>query len=138
MRERLFTLGEANRLLPLVRSITRDVVEHYGAVKAEIGALSELRARRRAGEPVDSALRAQDRRIERRLEGLRRLVDELESLGARLRDYERGVVDFPAAAFDGRHFTFYCWMLGEGAVDHWHLEAEGFGERRPVPAGSSA
>ena len=144
MAEQIFTLEEANEILPLIRSITRDVVDHYRAVKAEVEQLGELRDRRKAGAEVGAdEMRAQDARIGRRLEGLRRLVDEVEALGVRIRDYERGVVDFPAAfvgtgTADDPLFSFYCWMLGEAEVTHWHQEAEGFQERRPITAEASA
>ncbi len=144
MAEQIFTLEEANETLPLIRSITRDVVDHYRAVKVRVQQLGELRDRRKAGEEINAdEMRAQDARIGRRLEGLRSLVDEVEALGVRIRDYERGVVDFPAAfvgtgSSDDSLFSFYCWMLGEGEVSHWHQEAEGFQERRPITAEASA
>jgi len=137
--ERLFTLEEANRLLPLVRSITRDAIRRYRAVKEEIQALGRLKARRRSGDGVAlEDLQRRDAAIEGHLEELRRLVGELEELGCRLRDYEKGVVDFPAASMDGDQFVFYCWMNGEPEVDHWHREAEGFEQRRLMGADSPA
>ncbi|MGH7162329.1 MAG: DUF2203 domain-containing protein [Planctomycetota bacterium] len=139
MSERIFTLDESNQVLPLVRSITRDAVRRYRAAKDEIQALGRLKADRRAGLPVAvDELRAQDARIETHLNELRRLIDELENLGCRLRDYERGVVDFPAAMLDGDQFTFYCWTLGEEQVTYWHREEEGFDQRRLIGAEASA
>ncbi len=137
--ERLFTLDEANRLLPLVRSITRDAVRRYRAVKEEIQALSRLKARLRGGEFVSTdEVHRRDAAIEQHLEELRRLVGELEQLGCRLRDYEKGVVDFPAATMDGDQFVFYCWMSDEREVDHWHREEEGFEQRRLLRADTPA
>ncbi|MGQ0613624.1 MAG: DUF2203 domain-containing protein [Planctomycetaceae bacterium] len=137
--ERLFTLDEANRHLPLVRSITRDAVRRYRAVKGEIQVLSRLKARLRGGEVVAvEEVHRRDGAIEQNLEELRRLVAELEQLGCRLRDYEKGVVDFPAATMDGDQFVFYCWMSGEPGVDHWHREEEGFEQRRLLGADTPA
>ena len=75
--------------------------------------------------------------IERHLCELKRLIDELEDLGCRLRDYEKGVVDFPAASMDADQFVFYCWILGEPEVSHWHTEEEGYDRRRLVGAEAS-
>ena len=138
MTDRLFTLEDANRILPLVRAITRDAVHRYRAVKGEIHKLGKLKADRLAGVPVDEAVvRRQDRLIEGHLYELRRLIDELEALGCRLRDYEKGVVDFPGASMDADQFVFFCWILGEDEVSHWHSEEEGYDQRRAVGAEAS-
>jgi hypothetical protein len=131
MDGKLFSLDEANRLLPLVRSITRDAVRRYRDAKRAILDLEGLKARAAAKLPVRrEEIEAQDAAVAAHLEQLRRLVDELEALGCRLRDYERGVVDFPAATIGDDGFLVYCWALGEESVRHWHSEEEGFDERR--------
>ena len=133
MTGRLFTLEEANRALPLVRSITRDAVRRYAAAKREISAWEELRAR--AGGAPNDELARKDARIARHLEQLRRLTEELSALGCHLRDFERGVVDFPAACMAPGHFIFYCWELGDATVAHWRGEEEGIEERHLVAPG---
>ena len=135
MKDQIFSLQEANRVLPLVKSITRDAVRRYRDVKQAIRALELLKS---GGSENSSALDRQDRIVEGHLDDLRRLIDELESLGCRLRDYERGVVDFPAATLDGDQFVYYCWILGEEVISHWHREEEGFEERRLLEAEASA
>ena len=138
MEARIFTLAEANRVLPLVSSIVRDAVRHYRLAKDGIRAWEWLRAQRRAGQPVsEEDLDRRDRVIASHLEALESLNEELERLGCRLRDFERGVVDFPAAAVDDGGFVFFCWALGETRVEHYHREGEGFRDRRLVGAGSS-
>jgi hypothetical protein len=136
MPARLFTLDEANRLVPLVRCIARDAVASYRATKDAIHTLQRLKA-----PPAAPAaeMERQERRIERHLEELRRLVAELADLGCRLRDYERGAVDFPAAALDAQAlFVFYCWALGDRGVTHWHSEDEGHESRRLLGVEASA
>ena len=136
MHARLFTLDEANRLLPLVRSIARDAVASYRATKDAIRALQRLKA---APAALAAETARQERRIERHLDELRRLVAELDDLGCRLRDYERGAVDFPAAVLDGQAlFVVYCWELGDRRVTHWHSEDEGHESRRPLGVEASA
>jgi len=138
MHARLFTLAEANRMLPLVSSIVRDAVRHYRLAKKGIRAWEWLRAQRKAGQPVGNEdLDQRDHIIASHLEALEGLNDELEGLGCRLRDFERGVVDFPAATVDDGGFVYFCWALGETRVAHCHSEGEGFRDRRLVGAGSS-
>jgi len=136
MQARLFTLDEANRLLPLVRAIARDAATTYRATKEAIHALQRLKAPPAA--PTAEVLPL-EHRIEVHLEELRRLVAEIDDLGCRLRDYERGAVDFPAAVLDAQGlFVVYCWALGERRVAHWHSEDEGHESRRLVGVEASA
>lgn len=135
MSERIFTLSDANRALPLVRSITRDAVRCYLAAKGEIRSWEALKALHRSGGGAsDEDLERKDRRIASLLDELRRLTDELEALGCRLRDVQRGVVDFPAACLGRGHFVYYCWALDEKRVRHWRGEEETFDERHLVEA----
>ena len=136
MQAQLFTLDEANRLLPLVRVIASDAVASYHATKKAIRALQQLKAQPAA--PTAEVARV-EHRIEAHLEELRRLVAEIDDLGCRLRDYERGAVDFPAAVLDAQGlFVVYCWAVGERRVAHWHSDEEGYESRRLVGAEATA
>ena len=136
MQAQLFTLDEANRLLPLVRVIATDAGASYRATKKAIRALQRLKAQP-AAKTADVA--RLERRIETHLEELRRLVAEIDDLGCRLRDYERGAVDFPAAVLDAQGlFVVYCWAVGERRVTHWHSDEEGYESRRLVGAEAPA
>lgn len=135
MSDRLFTLDEANGALPLVRAIVRDVVRRYAAAKEEIQRLGSLKAAAKTGKLVTlPELQAQDARIELQLNELRRLLDELEEIGCRLRDYEKGVVDFPAAGMDGESFFYWSFRVGEKQIGFWHKESESFEQRHPLDA----
>lgn len=131
MTGRLFTLSEANGVLPLVRSIARDAVRCYRAAKREIRTWEWLRGQQPSAE-IEAHVARRDQHIARHLEDLRRLTEELESLGCHLRDFERGVVDFPASCLGNGPFVFYCWALGEDRVLHWRDEEEAFEERHLV------
>jgi hypothetical protein len=47
-----------------------------------------------------------------------------------LRDFETGLVDFPAV-ISGEE-VYLCWRLGEPDVAYWHRPDEGFGGRHPL------
>ena len=127
----LFTLDEANRLLPLVRVIVRDAVAAYQQAKRSIDALGWLRSQQASAEDISR----QDAVVAGHLEEVKRLVAELESLGCRLRDYDRGAVDFPAASLDTEGFVVYSWELGEDSVAYWRTEHERHQERRLLVQG---
>ena len=58
-------------------------------------------------------------------------VEELAADGIVLRDAERGLVDFPATAPDGRRY-WLCWVVGEPSVAWWHWPEDGFAGRKPL------
>lgn len=56
---------------------------------------------------------------------------QLEALGVQLKDYERGLIDFPSLR-DGR-VILLCWQLGEGdQLEWWHDVDTGFAGRQPL------
>jgi hypothetical protein len=58
-------------------------------------------------------------------------TSELELLGVQLKDFERGLVDFPSLR-DGR-VVLLCWQIGEGdEVEWWHNVEDGFAGRTPI------
>jgi hypothetical protein len=58
-------------------------------------------------------------------------VEELAAEGIVLRDADRGLVDFPAVAPDGRRY-WLCWVVGEPSVAWWHWPEDGFAGRKPI------
>jgi hypothetical protein len=58
-------------------------------------------------------------------------MTQLESLGIQLKDFERGLIDFPSLR-DGR-VVLLCWQMGEGdRVEWWHDVDAGFAGRTPL------
>ena len=62
---------------------------------------------------------------------LSRAVGELEAVDIVLRDFERGLVDFPALR-DGVE-VYLCWLVDEeDEIGFWHEPEAGFAGRRPL------
>lgn len=121
-----FSVEMANRALPLVRRIVVDIVNQYCTLVEVQKHYQEL-LRQGPSETLESA---RDRR--QAVAGrLSELTDELEAIGCELKDYERGIVDFPAV-LDGRE-VYLCWKLGEDTVDSWHELIDGYAGRRALP-----
>ena len=56
-------------------------------------------------------------------------VGELESLGVQLKDYARGLIDFPSMR-EGR-VVLLCWKADEGnQLEWWHDIEAGFAGRQ--------
>jgi hypothetical protein len=127
----LFTVEHANRMLPLVQRIVRDIVEGYAQWQGLVRDFEVATARSVAGAPDPEADRLQ-REAQRVAADIEACQDELQRLGVEFKGYEQGLVDFPAEK-DGRAI-FLCWQLGEPAVLHWHDRDAGFAGRRPLPS----
>lgn len=130
-RKVIFTVEMAQRALPLVRRVVIDIVRQYlMLIEAQKGYQELLRH-----GPSDALETARDRRqvVANRLS---ELTEELDTIGCELKDYEIGLVDFPAV-MDGRE-VYLCWKLGEETVDHWHEVLEGFAGRRALSSRQAA
>ncbi len=136
--ERLFTVDEANASLPLVRAITKDVVELTRELVERGDRLDLLKSRR---EPdVEDVYSEELGEIESELHNdaarLRGYVDELTDLGVELKSARMGLIDFPTIIDEQP--AYLCWQLGEPEVLHWHSREGGYEDRRPLAAGVTA
>ena len=119
---RYFTVEQANAALPYVSRIAQDICDTYRqAVR-----LQESLERERDEDAAED----QRRRYEQCVERLNRCVGELREVGVDLKDYERGLLDFPAWHEDRE--VLLCWMLGEESVHAWHEVDAGFAGRQDV------
>lgn len=132
----LFTLEEAVRTLPLVRSIVGDLVADFRALRTAGRERRALEAEgaghggERRRESLAEVVTASSARVEGYLK-------ELCALGLEVRDLELGMVDFPTLM--GPEPAFLCWRLGEPTVAFWHSADVNHAERRPIePALSPA
>jgi hypothetical protein len=93
----VFTVEEANRSLPLVRSIVTDVAGLWRDL---------LKVREDYGNSSPEH--------DRIMRELAEYIQELSEIGCHLRDFEEGIVDFPALLRG--HETTISWRLGEDHV----------------------
>lgn len=145
-----FSIVDANRTLPLVRSIASDVVTEFARMKEASRERRALEVESSVGAPTEgegatpaaAAGAAGAESSRRRLDELKGEVNErsaridgyiheLEELGVEVRDLERGQIEFPSDRH-GRP-VWLCWQVGEPAVAQWRGENETFADRRPVP-----
>jgi hypothetical protein len=55
---------------------------------------------------------------------------EIDSIGAPVKDLERGLLDFSSVM--DRKPVLLCWKLGDPAIAYWHTEQEGFARQKPL------
>lgn len=124
---KIFSLEEANALLPTVQGIAKKVQRTHSRVSSQ---QSEAKLAADAAEQGGGGIKG-GVEYAALLVRLTSLVGELESLGVQLKDFARGLVDFPTLR-DGR-VVLLCWQLGEGdRIEWWHDVEAGFAGRTPL------
>jgi hypothetical protein len=134
---RLFTIEQANAMLPLVRAITTDLASLARDVVERRNRLALLTAGRKhkQGDPYSDELAQIEKDIQRDGQRLVEYMNELKELGVEPKGAVEGLVDFPAE-MDGR-IVLLCWKLGEPEVLHWHDLESGYAGRQSLVAGVS-
>lgn len=123
---RIFTLSEANDLLPAVRTILLEIQARHNFIAAQSEA---AKAAANCAE-FGGGMQGGSLYVESLYE-LNKSALEIVKLGIQLKDYSRGLIDFPAMR-EGR-VVLLCWQLGEGdAVEWWHDLETGFAGRKPI------
>ena len=124
---KLFTIQEANALLPSVRTIVEKIQQaHRNVSRYADEAKLAAEAADKGGGGVSSGVA-----YAKALTELTGSLAELETLGVQLKDFERGLVDFPSLR-DGR-VVLLCWQMGEGdELEWWHDVDAGFAGRTPL------
>lgn len=133
---KLFTVDQANAVLPLVRAITTDLATLSREVLERRQRLATLTAGRNssAKDPYSEELAQIEEELDKDTEQLDAYVEELRELGVEPKGGPEGLVDFPSLMDD--RIVFLCWKLGEPEVTHWHELNAGFAGRQSLVAGS--
>jgi len=124
---KLFTIEEANALLPSVKEIVQKIqVSHR-----RMASFRQSAKRAAAGAEQGGGGMVGGGRYAVVLTDFTAQMAELGILGVQLKDFDRGLVDFPSLR-DGR-VVLLCWQLGEGdELQWWHDMEAGFGGRTPI------
>ena len=124
---KIFTVQEANALLPEVRIIAGKIQRaHRKLARFRDDAKKAAEAAEQGGGGMANGVAYATVLTERTTQ-----LAELEGLGVQLKDFERGLVDFPSLR-DGK-VVLLCWQLGEGdELEWWHDVDAGFAGRTPL------
>ncbi|MBI2389855.1 MAG: DUF2203 domain-containing protein [Deltaproteobacteria bacterium] len=133
---RFFTFEEASALLPRVKAVVARQLERRTTLEQLISQLAT-----RLGTAPDTVviepddpddLKSLKRDLIARIEEYQRGWNELEDLGAVLKDARTGLIDF-FSRVEGKT-VLLCWRHGEDAIEHYHDVDSGFAGRKPLAA----
>ena len=125
MDDRLFTVEEANALLPTLIPL----VERVLAARQRITSAGDEVKRVLKMAKVNGGNQAASDIVTDQL-ALEKAALEIESHGVELKDINMGLLDFPAER-DGK-VVYLCWRYGEESVDWWHDTDAGYNGRQPL------
>jgi hypothetical protein len=137
-RRRIFTVGEANALLPHLREILNRIQElrqRVGEGSDQLKILEVIWGRKMAdpANPDHENFRRHRRLIGSAVQEIENLVrEEILALGVRFPQggLEHGLLDFPTI-LEGR-WVYLCWRPEEEEVVAWHELDGGFPGRKPL------
>jgi hypothetical protein len=124
-RERVFSLSEANQLIPKLQT-------HLSQIQAGKSVVLETReeikkASARANEGGGTSIGAH---YVKSLQVISTNLQAVHALGVIIKDVDLGLCDFPYLC-DGR-VVYLCWKLGEEEIGWWHEVTSGYKDRCPL------
>jgi hypothetical protein len=126
---RYFTVEEARRLVPHLRTLLRRMQSDQKALREAMKTLSDLTDEMRGNGHAPTAQRYEAAVLDHS-ERLRNTMVEISDLGVEIKDIDTGLVDFPSLR-DGRE-VYLCWRVDEETIGYWHDIDTGFNGRRPL------
>jgi len=126
---RLFTVDEANELLPNVRVLVEQILENIRRLKSA----SETVIRKEGLDPETPNLMNRlrdDNEVAKLIGQVKGWVDEINSYGCICKGVEQGLIDFPCML--GAEVVFLCWQIGERSIGYWHRIEDGFAGRKAL------
>jgi hypothetical protein len=132
--EKLFTVQEANTLLPVLEALLKRAMEGKREMEIIDQEFRDLHHRifLAGGTQVNilAATKRKDDR-ERAIQRIKDAVAEIHATGVQVKDLNTGLLDFPHMV--SGETVLLCWKLGEELrVQHWHGLEEGFAGRKPI------
>jgi hypothetical protein len=125
MEDRIFTLAEAQSLLPRLRTLLGEIGQEWNHVRD----LNPKVQKARDNASFDGYSKSGPEYVEA-VSHLMFLIQQIKDMGVLLKDADKGLCDFPYLR-QGR-VVYLCWQLGEERIEHWHSIDTGFASREPL------
>ena len=128
--EKVFTVEEANALIPRMEILVRGLQVEADALRARIRDLARRHDSSIAAMPLSELIELYPE-LKANAARMAETAGQVESLGCFLKDIDQGLVDFPYEIEDD--VVFLCWQSGERQIIAWHTIDSGISDRPPLP-----
>lgn len=128
--ETLFSLDEANTLIPQIELVMERMQRIGIKIREEIGELLKEREEEALPDLSTQELLRLRPALAPLFEDMAQAVQDIEAHGCLFKDLELGLVDFPAQV--GQEEIYLCWQYGEKEIGFFHRQSEGFSGRRSI------
>ena len=123
--ERIFTVAEAQSLLPRLRTLLEELSQEW----KRISALNPEIQKARDNASLNGYSKFGVEYVES-VSHLMSLIHEIKDMGVLLKDADKGLCDFPY--IKAGRMVYLCWQLGEDTIRYWHDVETGFAGREPL------
>jgi len=130
MQQRLFSIDEANALIPRLEILMGRLQQRAAELRTGIEELA-VSTGKSALELSTADIVELRPELQPVIEELEELVGEIEECGGEFKGLELGLVDFPTEM--NGEVALLCWQFGEKEIGYWHSLEGGFGGRQPLP-----
>ncbi len=136
MNLRIFTLDEANALIPQLEELLEEARRLHERVREAEAHLEDLRIVwgdqvEEESCPDHGEYKARAADVNARRLRLDMHMHKFKDLGVEVKGIDMGLVDF--YSLNGDRLVYLCWRSGEPEIVAWHTLAGGFAGRRPIP-----
>jgi hypothetical protein len=123
--ERVFSLFEANQLIPQLQS-------HLSQVQRGKSVLLRTRdeVRKASAQASVGGGTSVGAHYVKSLQSVSANLQAIQELGVLVKDIDMGLCDFPHVR-DGR-VVYLCWKIGEKEIGWWHETSTGYRDRCPL------
>ncbi len=130
---RIFTLPEAQTLLPVLNSLLERAQKAAGTATAREHTLQALHQAvfLNGGMRVDllqvARIKAEQ---ERAVADARDSLKEIDEIGVSIKDLQQGLLEFPFQLED--EIVLLCWLQGQSAITTWRTVEQDPSDRQPL------
>jgi len=130
MEQKYFTVQQSNKSLIFVKPIVSDIMLKRKKMIEYKKTIRNIQLSKKEG--LDAVLKELTVKLKNISTEITYHLEELESVGCYLKDFELGLIDFPSI-LNGK-VVFLSWMHGEESVNYWHELTTGLEGRQLINA----
>ena len=124
MNTQLIGLKAANKMLPLLKSIVKDVMRLWDSIIEQRKILEEAEKKEVDTEDMKSSLNNS-------IDKINQYIKEIESLGGFVEEFKRGIINIPSL-YHGRKIFLAVQPANETKIEFWHEIDETYSDKQSI------